>query len=62
MAIDTDAVQQMDMGLLSDLALHCEAVIDQLNGDADAERIAELQAAVHVMDAELAERDSAPPA
>lgn len=55
--VNTDSVQTMNTDLLGDLALHCEAVIDQLDGDADAERIAELQSAVHVMDAELAERN-----
>lgn len=56
MAINTDSVQTMDTELLGDLALHYEAVIDQLDGDADAERIAELQSAVHVIDAELESR------
>jgi hypothetical protein len=61
MAINTDTVQAMDTDLLGDLALHCQAVIDRLDSDADAEQIAELQSAVHVMDAELAERNGAPP-
>lgn len=59
MALNTDSVQTIDTELLGDLALHCEAVIDQLDGDADAERIAELQSAVHIMDAELESRAAA---